>query len=115
MTKSKRLKAVLTACLLIVGMGASLPATMEAEPLSLIASAGDEEYTEGTYGDLTYRNYGTYIEIVRCNENVEIIDIPEKIDELPVTNIGGYAFQYCDKLSSIFIPSSKTYAQGNSR
>ncbi len=117
-----KLTAVFMACLLIAGMGASLPATMGAEPLALVARAEEEaEYIEGTYGDLTYRNYGTYIEISKCDENATSVEIPSEIDGLPVTNIAGYelgssylgAFQKCINLTSVTISENVT-SIGNS-
>ena len=105
-TNKHKLTAVFMACLLIAGMGVSLPATMGAEPPALTAKA--EDYTEGTYGDLTYKNYGTYVEISECDENAETVEIPAEIDGLPVTTIENYAFSGCTSLTSVTIPDSVT-------
>ena len=62
-----------------------------------------------TYGSLTYNKYSDYIEITNCDENaVGEIVIPDKIDGLPVTSIGEYAFEYCSGLTSVTIPDSVT-------
>ena len=105
-TNKHKLTAAFTACLLIAGMGASFPATMGAEPPALTVNA--EDYTEGTYGVLTYRNYGAYIEITDCNDYAKTVEIPAEIDGLPVTTIGNDAFWGCTSLTSVTIPDSVT-------
>ncbi len=66
----------------------------------------EEEYTEGTYGVLTYKNYGDYIEISDCDESATKVEIPSEIDGVPVTSIGYEAFKYCYDISSVIIPDS---------
>ena len=60
------------------------------------------------YGDLTYHKYDDHIEITGCNRNVTSVDIPAEIDGLPVTEIGESAFEWCDSLTNVTIPSSVT-------
>lgn len=66
-----------------------------------IVASAEEDYTEGTYKGLTYRNYGDHIEIIDCDETQEMVVIPEEIDDIPVTAIGDEAFKDCTKLTSI--------------
>ncbi len=67
-----------------------------------------ECYSEGTYKELTYHKYTDHIEIADCNPAVTSIAIPDKIDGLPVTVIGSYAFNDCSNLVNITIPNSVT-------
>ena len=67
----------------------------------------------GTYGDLGYTKVdlngdGTYdyISISGCKRSAVEVDIPAKIEGLPVATIGIYAFAYCESLTSITIPES---------
>ncbi len=59
---------------------------------AVYAQYGDE-YTEGTYGVLTYKNYGGYIEISDCDCDAVDVEIPSEIDGLPVMIIGEGAFE----------------------
>ena len=61
-----------------------------------------------TYGDLTYLEYDTYIEITDCDDFATSVDIPSKINGKPVTSIGDGAFYDCIDLESIAIPASVT-------
>ena len=60
------------------------------------------------YGDLTYKNCGDYIEITGCDKSVVSVNIPETIDNLPVKNIGSYAFEDCTSLTNVSISNSVT-------
>ncbi|MDE6101977.1 MAG: leucine-rich repeat protein, partial [Ruminococcus sp.] len=75
----------------------------------ITASAENEaDYTEGTYELLTYKNYGDYIEISKCDKSATEVVIPSEIDGVPVTIIGNRAFYYCKDLTSVIIPDSVT-------
>ena len=74
---------------------------------SITASAA--EYTEGTYGDITYLQYEDHIEILKCDYGVSgAVGVPSKINDLPVTVIRSGAFLACQYITSIQIPSSVT-------
>lgn len=62
----------------------------------------------GTYESLEYINYGDYIEISGFDQSVAEVVIPSKIEGLPVTSIGNYAFYNCSGLTSIEIPDGVT-------
>lgn len=72
----------------------------------ITACAADS--TKGTYGNLSYTNYGTYIKITGCSANATEEKIPAEINGIPVTTIGNYAFSYCDNLTSVIIPNGVT-------
>lgn len=57
-----------------------------------------------TYGDLTYINYGGWVEILDCAQDVVTVEIPEKIDGVKVRDIGDNAFSNCKSLTAITIP-----------
>lgn len=67
---------------------------------SAVYAEEDAEYTEGTYGPLSYTNYGDYIEISRCEPYAIEVEIPSEIDGVPVTTIGDGAF-YGEQTSGI--------------
>lgn len=75
----------------------------------ITAGAVDEaKYTEGTYEQLTYRNYGDHIEITGCDESTTEIVIPSEIEGLPVTSIGSMSFDFCTGLTSATISDGVT-------
>jgi hypothetical protein len=53
-------------------------------------------------------NNGTITITGGCPSSPGAVTIPETINPLPVTTIGGYAFDYCTSLTSITIPNSVT-------
>lgn len=80
---------------------------------SLTASALTDDFgvecTEGTYECVTYRKYTDHIEIAKCDQSVSgSFVIPDAIEGLPVTSIGGSSFYGCTGLTEIIIPDSVT-------
>lgn len=67
-----------------------------------------EEYTNGTYEQLEYKNYGDHIEISDCDQSATKVEISSEIEGLPVTSIGERAFDACYNLTSVDIPDSVT-------
>lgn len=62
------------------------------------------------YNGLWLRPYSDHIAIVGCEPDEEVtdIEIPESIAELPVTEIGDFAFSFCDTLTSVKLPGTIT-------
>ncbi|MDO5559533.1 MAG: leucine-rich repeat protein [Oscillospiraceae bacterium] len=60
----------------------------------------------GTYEDLSYENYGSYVEITECDKSATAVKIPDEIDGVKVTRIQEYAFSDCSSLKSVYIPRS---------
>lgn len=71
--------------------------------MMLVALVPCMTVTAKVYGDFQYEVRDGYVEITKCR-NVASVEIPRKIDDLPVTRIDDFAFLYCDRLKSIFIP-----------
>lgn len=68
-----------------------------------------EDTATGTYGVLTYTKYTDYIEITGCDTDVSgTVEIPERIEDLPVTLIGVNAFSRCDGMEQVILPDSVT-------
>ena len=59
---------------------------------------------------LTYKIVGTSVTITGAPDTgmAGKLVIPDKIDGLPVTSIGTYAFYKCTRLTSVTIPNSVT-------
>jgi len=107
MKKSKKILAGIMAVCLIGSTGV-IPENV-APAVSMTASAENEaEYTNGTYEQLLYRNYGDHIEIFDCDQSATEVVIPAEIDGIKVTSIGYTAFSQCENLTSVAIPDSVT-------
>ncbi len=72
-----------------------------------VAAAEAETEDEKVYGDMTYVSYEDHIAITKYRgpENAGRVIVPEKIDGLPVTEIGGGAF-IMSSIKSISLPDS---------
>lgn len=99
-------KRVIAGIMAFCLMGAIMPSVggKTADNAVITANA----YTEGTYEQLTYKNYSEYIEITDCDESATSVVIPAEIDGVPVTSIGYSAFKNCKSLTEIVIPDSVT-------
>lgn len=105
----KRLTAFLAALALTAGMPAiAQKSTVFTAPLTAYAD-DDEPYTEGSNDQFYYNKYSNRIVITGGkSSNMQSLTIPDTIDGLPVTEIGIYAFQFCD-FSSLTLPDSITF------
>ncbi|MDE6781926.1 MAG: leucine-rich repeat protein [Ruminococcus sp.] len=107
MKMNKIIAGVMTVC--VMGFGVPYVNTIAESNSVITASAEVEaEYTEGTYEQLTYKNYGDYIEISGCDKSATEVVIPPEIEGVPVTSIGRKAFSACSSLTSVEIPDSVT-------
>lgn len=104
MFKNKIIAGAIALCII----GGSLPFSGTVIPELLITANAETEYTEGTYGVLTYKKYGDHIEISACDASATSVDIPDKIDGLPVTEIGNFAFYLVKNLAQVKISDSVT-------
>ena len=108
MNLNKIFAVIMAVC--VMGMG--VPYVNAVTENKSVITAGAVDYTKGTYGQLTYKNYGDYIEISGCDESATDVIIPAEIDGVPVTSIGKNAFfiSYFRKnmLKSVEIPDSVT-------
>lgn len=102
MKQWRRTAAGLMACAMLMGWGMMLPEL----PQNFGITASAEEYTEGTYELLTYRNYGDHIEIMGCDASATAVEIPEEIEGVQITSICNSAFLDCSSLKSVTIPDS---------
>lgn len=107
MKMNKIIAGIMAVCIMCLGVPY---VNKVAENNSVItASAEDEtDYTEGTYDNLAYKNYGNYIEISGCDVSATDVVIPPEIEGLPVTSIGDSTFSNCSSLTLIEIPNSVT-------
>ena len=107
MTRRKCLRtaAFLAAVMLTAGLPLSVKGAWNQTALTAYA---DEDYTYGEAGILNYKKFSDHIEITGTKSmDAASVEIPESIDNLPVTVIGIYAFQLL-KAKTVTIPDSVT-------
>ena len=108
------MKKILVAIMSLCIVGGSLPAVYSGAPECVITASAEEEYTEVTEGNLTYRVYSDHAELSKCTEDAEgEIIIADKINGVPVTSIGNNAFFCCTSLTSVTLPDSVTSIGNN--
>lgn len=83
--------------------------------VTITETLATEEESNGIWGDLTYSTFdsdwdGTddMITITGCDASVTSVDIPDKINGMPVNEIGDDAFAYCYDLSNLTMPDTIT-------
>lgn len=105
MKKARRFAVLLTAMALTAGF--SLPMLNNAaDTVSLVASAEDDEnYTEGSNDTFYYLKYADHISVYGLKSEPENLVIPDTIDNLPVTKIQMYSFNYLS-IKSVTFPDS---------
>ncbi|MCM1314700.1 MAG: leucine-rich repeat protein [Prevotella sp.] len=103
MKMNKIMAGIMAVCV----MGFGVPYVNAVTKNNSVITASAVNYTDGTYGLLTYKNYGDYIEIFGCDKSATEVVIPAEIDGVPVTSIGDKAFSYCG-FTSVKIPDGVT-------
>ena len=77
-------------------------------PVTPIIAAADFEYTYGSTDQFNYQKYSDHIVISSCKSmDMTSVEIPDQIDNLPVTEIGIYAFQL-NSMKSLKLPDTLT-------
>lgn len=102
-----KVNKIIAGLMAVCVIGMACPAINCVSDIATITASAESEHT-GTYEQLTYHNYGDYIEITDCDYSAETVEIPAEIDGVPVTGIRYNAFCYCSDLTSIIIPKSVT-------
>ncbi len=106
MKQWKKTIAGLTACtMLLTGAMAYLPELAVNTEIMVQAA---EEFTTGTYEELTYENYGDHIRITGCDKSAKVLVIPPEIEGIAVTEIGDKAFYQNSTLTSIIVSETVT-------
>ncbi len=107
-------KRFIAAVLSLAIVSGAMPALSNYAPdTAIVASAEEEEYTKVTSGYFTYRVYSDHAELDECDTDAEgDIEIPSEVNGVPVTKIIYWAFDYCNKLTSVTIPASITTLDG---
>ena len=82
---------------------AMISETINSQPAQSTTSSDD-----GVFGDFKYSRIGSEIEIKKYVGTTTSVNIPSRINNLPVTTIGVEAFRECKSLTSIQIPNSVT-------
>lgn len=96
----KKFMASVLAAAMIMGAGTAISYTGAYTAITANAA------TEGTYEYLKYTAYDTYVEITGFDGTVTEVEIPEKINKLPVTTIGEKAFYNATNIEKITVPES---------
>ena len=106
----KRKKISLSIAALIIAFSLSCMVTPNPDCLissvTPIIAAADSDYTYGSTDLFNYQKYSDHIVISSCKSmDMTSVEIPAKIDNLPVTEIGMYAFQL-NTMKSLQLPDT---------
>lgn len=102
--KYKNILAGILACAV---MGASLPCAPYVN-VNMVSASEEAEYTEASYGALTYHIYADHAVVADCDETSAEVEIPSEIENVPVTSVNDRAFYNCTALTSVIIPDTVT-------
>ena|GEM_PF-990997 len=104
-------KKILASAISVLVMGGAMPAVQLSAPV-MTSFAEEEEFTEVIEGALTFNVYSDHAEVAHCDEAADgEITIPAEVNDVPVTEIGSYAFENNWRISSVTIPDSVTRIQ----
>ena len=116
--KKTKFVSVLTACAMLSGMAAFVPAVSENAVLTANAVEVPALFTEinrkiGDFGTLTCEKYADHIVLTKFTLGTyshmpDVLEIPSEIDGLPVTVIGREVFRHDYTVKTIVIPDTVT-------
>ena len=98
--KMKKFLSALMACAALSASAPAMPATY-----------ASQEYTDGTYQSITYRNYGDHIRITGCEDSAAEIAIPAEINGRKVSVVAAESFRYNENVEHVVIPDGVTEIQ----
>ncbi len=98
----KKIMASVLAAAMIMGAGTATAYTGADTVITANAA------TNGTYENLKYTAYDTYVAITGFDGTVTEVEIPAEIDGLPVTTIAEGAFKNCSSLEKVTISKGIT-------
>ena len=100
------MKKIIAAMLSLCVLGGSVPAVQKHAPEGFAAASAAEEGVEVNKDGMTYLVYDDHAVALKCDYGLEgEFTILDTINGVPVTEIGYFAFSFCD-ISSVIIPDS---------
>lgn len=107
-SKKNRIRTAAFLAALVLTAGVPLTVQQGTRIVKPITAYAEEEYTAGETDAFYYEKYADHIVISGAKSmDAASVEIPDTIDSLPVTEIGIYAFQYCE-MSSLKLPDTIT-------
>ena len=106
--KSKKISLSIAAFMTAFSISGTVIPNSFISPVAPIIAAADSEYTYGSTDMFNYQKYSDHIVISSCKSmDMTSVEIPDKIENLPVTEIGMYAFQL-NSMKSLKLPDTLT-------